>query len=108
MLNDPIFVEAARAFGERILKEGGARLNGQIEWAFREATGRRPDNDELKILTDLHEQSLLHFKEDPANARKLLAVGDSPAPPKANPAELAAMSNVARTILNLHEVITRD
>jgi len=108
LLNDPIFVEAARAFGERILKEGGSRLQGQMEWAFREATGRRPDNDELKILMDLHGESLAHFKEDPADARKLLAVGDSPLPPKVNPAELAAMSNVARTILNLHEVITRD
>jgi hypothetical protein len=48
------------------------------------------------------------FKKDSADARKLLAIGDSPVPPKANPAELAAMSNVARTILNLHEVITRD
>ena len=108
LLNDPIFVEAARAFGERILKEGGSRLQGRMEWAFREATGRRPDNDELKILVDLHDESLAHFKEDPADARKLLAVGDSPLPPKVNPAELAAMSNVARTILNLHEVITRD
>ena len=108
LLNDPIFVEAARAFGERILKEGGARLNGQMEWAFWEATGRRPDNDELKILTDLHDESLAHFKADSADARKLLSVGDSPVPAKVNPAELAAMSNVARTILNLHEVITRD
>jgi hypothetical protein len=108
LLNDPIFVEAARAFGERILKEGGSRLNGQIEWAFREATGRRPDNDELKILADLHDESLAHFKADPAGARKLLAVGDAPVPAKMNPAEFAAMSNVARTILNLHEVITRD
>jgi hypothetical protein len=108
LLNDPIFVEAARAFGERILKEGGARLNSQIEWAFREATGRRPDNDELKILADLHDESLAHFKADPADARKLLAVGDETAPRKMNPAELGAMSNVARTILNLHEVITRD
>ncbi len=108
LLNDPIFVEAARAFGERILKEGGSRLHGQIEWAFHEATGRRPDNDELKILVDLHDESLAQFKGDPADAKKLLAIGDSPVPPKANPAELAAMSNVARTILNLHEVITRD
>ena len=31
-----VFVEAARAFGERILSEGGSRLNGQIE-GIREA-----------------------------------------------------------------------
>ena len=108
MLNDPIFVEAARAFAERIFREGGSHLQSQMEWAFQEATGRRPDNDELKILTDLHAESLAHFKEAPADAHELLKVGDSPVPGKMNPAELAAMSNVARTILNLHEVITRD
>ncbi len=108
LLNDPIFVEAARAFGERILREGGAHVHSQIEWAFREATGRRPDNDELKILTNLHDETLANFKQDPDDARKLLTIGDSPVPGKMNPAELAAMSNVARTILNLHEVITRD
>jgi cytochrome c553 len=108
LLNDPIFVEAARAFAERILREGGSHLQSQMEWAFQEATGRRPDNDELKILTDLHAESLAHFKEAPADAHELLKVGDSPVPSKMNPAELAAMSNVARTILNLHEVITRD
>ncbi len=107
LLNDPIFVEAARAFGQRILERGGA-VRGQIEWAFSEATGRTPDNDELKILVDLHGESLAQFKADPDGARKLLAIGDSPVPKNLNAAQLAAMSNVARAILNLHEVITRD
>ncbi|MEO8052443.1 MAG: DUF1553 domain-containing protein, partial [Acidobacteriota bacterium] len=108
LMNDVQHFEAARAFGERILEQGGSNVRGQIEWAFREATGRRPDNDELKILMNLHDKSLAEFKEDPADAGKLLAIGDSTVPDHAKPAELAAMSNVARTILNLHEVITRD
>ena len=107
LLNDPIFVEAARAFGQRILEHGGGE-RGQIEWAFKEATGRTPENDELKILVDLHGESFAQFKADPAGARKLLAIGDSPVPKNVNPAQLAAMSNVGRAILNLHEVITRD
>src|SRR6185437_13337691 len=68
LLNDPIFVEAARVFGERILEQGGGNLNKKIEWAFQQATGRLPDNDELKLLTDLHSESLAHFKADPAAA----------------------------------------
>jgi hypothetical protein len=108
LLNDPTFVEAARVFGERILQQPGQNLNGKIEWAFLQATGRRPDNDELKLLADLHRESLAHFKAVPAAASDLLRIGDSPVPQSVSPANLAAMSNVARVIMNLHEVITRD
>ncbi len=107
LLNDPTFVEASRVFGAHILQRGGSRQS-EIEWAFQQATGRRPDNDELKLLTDLHGESLAHFKADPNAANALLKIGDSPTPRNANVVDLAAMSNVARVIMNLHEVITRD
>ncbi len=108
LLNDPTFVEASRVFGERILQEGGKNLSSQVQWAFQQATGRRPENDELQILVDLHAKSLAHFKADPSGAAEYLKIGDSAVPSKTRPAELAAMSNVARVIMNLHEVITRD
>jgi hypothetical protein len=108
LLNDPTFVEASRVFGERIVQQPGSNLNVKLEWAFEQATGRRPDNDELQLLADLYRQSLAHFKSQPAAATSFLKIGDSPAPPNANPVDLAAMSNVARAIMNLHEVITRD
>jgi hypothetical protein len=108
LLNDPTFVEASRVFGERILQEGGKNLSSQIQWAFQQATGRRPENDEVQILLDLHAKSLTHFKADPSGTAEYLKIGDSAVPPKVRLAELAAMSNVARVIMNLHEVITRD
>jgi hypothetical protein len=108
LLNDPTFVEAARVFGEHILERGGRNLNSQIEWAFQQATGRRPENDEVQLLTDLHAKSIAHFKADPGTADALLKIGDSPVPTNLRPVDLAAMSNVARVIMNLHEVITRD
>ena len=108
LLNDPTFVEASRVFGERIVQQPGSNLNVKLEWAFQQATGRRPDNDELQLLADLYRQSLAHFKSQPTAATSFLKIGDSPAPPNANPADLAAMSNVARAIMNLHEVVTRD
>ena len=108
LLNDPTFVEAARVFGEHILERGGRNLNSQIEWAFQQATGRRPENDEVQLLSGLHAKSLAHFKADPRTADALLKIGDSPVPANLRPVDLAAMSNVARVIMNLHEVITRD
>jgi hypothetical protein len=108
LLNDPTFVEAARVFGERILREGGGSLTSQLAWAFQQATGRRPDNDEVQVLTELHAKSLAHFTADAAGAAEYLEIGDSSVPANVKPAELAAMTNVARVILNLHEVITRD
>ena len=108
LLNDPTFVEASRVFGERILQEGGKNLQSQIQWAFQQATGRRPENNELQVLTDLHGKSLAHFKVDPSGTAEFLKIGDATVPRNLRPAELAAMSNVARVIMNLHEVITRD
>jgi hypothetical protein len=108
LLNDPTFVEAARVFGDRILHEGGSNLQSQIAWAFQQATGRRPENDEVAVLIDLHAKSLTHFKAEPAGAAEYLKIGDSAVPAKDRLADLAAMTNVARVIMNLHEVITRD
>lgn len=108
LLNDPTFVEAARVFGDRILREGGKTLDSQLQWAFQQATGRRPENDEVAVLADLHAKSLTHFKADPSGAAAYLKIGDSAVPAHAQLAELAAMTNVARVIMNLHEVITRD
>jgi len=38
----------------------------RIQWAFQQATGRRPENDEVQVLIDLHAKSLSHFKADPS------------------------------------------
>jgi len=76
LLNDPTFVEAARVFGERILDEGGINLQSQIQWGFQQAMGRRPENDELQLLIDLHAKSLDHFKADPTETSQYLKIGD--------------------------------
>jgi hypothetical protein len=108
LLNDPTFVEASRVFGEHILQYGGKNLRSQLRWAFRQATTRQPEDDELQVLVDLHAKSIAQFKADRPQAMEYLEIGDSGIPKKLSPVELAAMSNVARAILNLHEVITRD
>jgi hypothetical protein len=60
------------------------------------------------VLTRLLEKHLQDYSTDEAAAKKLIAIGDAPAPKNVKPAELAAWTNVARAILNLHETITRN
>jgi hypothetical protein len=108
MLNDPIFVEAARVFAQNILKQGGPSLNARINWAFERAAGRRPKTNERRVLLDLYRKSLIRFQRDPASARELMSVGDAPAPKEISAVRLGAMMTVARAILNLHETITRN
>jgi hypothetical protein len=108
LLNDPIFVEAARVFAAHTLKEGGATSHAQIAWAFERATGRKPNAKEASVLAALYQKSLLSFQRDPAGARELTTVGDAPTAKELNISRLAAMTTVTRTILNLHETITRN
>jgi hypothetical protein len=107
LLNDPIFVEAARIFAQNILR-GGRTLDEQIDWAFLRAQGRRPAPEERRILADLYRKNLARFEHDPAAATEMIRVGEAPVPALGRPAELAAMTTLARVILNLHETIMRN
>jgi hypothetical protein len=84
-LNDPIFVEAARAFAQRILTESAAENSARLDLAFRLCLGRRPDAAERdRLLTFIDEQTSLH-------------AGDLS----------GAWSSVATVLMNLDETLTR-
>jgi hypothetical protein len=107
LLNDPTYVEAARAFASRILHQGGKEASDRLAWAFREALSRAPRADEVETLGALLEKEKSLYAADPAFARELVKTGLSPSPKDLNVSELAAWTNIARVILNLHETITR-
>ncbi|HEY6401107.1 MAG TPA: DUF1553 domain-containing protein, partial [Blastocatellia bacterium] len=108
LLNDPIYVEASRAFAQRILKHGGQTVDTQITWAFESALSRPPEAAERRALRELFRKSLLRFKRDPASARAFISIGEATNPKELSAIRLAAMTVVARAILNLSETITRD
>lgn len=108
LLNDPSYVEAARTFAARIIAEGGTDPSERIRWAWRQALGRLPRNEELSIAAALVKKHRAEFVADPVAADPLLHVGQSPLPDQVDPAELAAWTSVARLILNLHETIVRN
>jgi hypothetical protein len=108
LLNDPTFVEAARVFAQRILTEAQGDDRAKLAWAIRQALARAPQEGEEKILLHMLAKHRLEYVAHPDDARKLIATGESLAPNNLAAPELAAWTNVARAILNLHETITRS
>ncbi len=109
LLNDPTYIECSRKFAERTLTEPeSADDASRIAWAFRQAVSRVPSEDEQKLLAELLAASRAQFEADKSAAEKLLAVGQSPRSTELDSAELAAWTGVCRTVLNLHETISRN
>ena len=108
LLNDEMYIETARKFAERIIKEGGSSQAQRLSWALRAATSRRATDAEVRILQRGLNRRLAFYRADPAAAEKLLSAGESPRDKSLNTAQLAAYTTSASVILNLDEVITRQ
>jgi hypothetical protein len=113
LMNDPTFVEASRGFATKVLasapgsagdKEADAEAASE---AFQAALGREPDDFELDVLLKTLEVARDEFSSDPDLAAKYLDVGMLDSSRGSSVVELAAWTEVARTILNLNELIVR-
>jgi hypothetical protein len=108
LLNDPTYVEAARVFAELIMHNGGSSPAERLDYALRRALSRPPRPAEAQVLLPLYEKHLRQYSADTKAANELLSVGARPKASDLDAAELAAWTNVARAILNLHATITRN
>jgi hypothetical protein len=108
LMNDVQHVEAARAFGERMILEGGATPEARITFAYRTALSRAPDAEELAIVQDVLRGYLARYANDPEGAKRLVSVGESPRRTVGSEPELAAYTLVANLILNLDETVVRN
>ncbi len=107
LLNDPQYVESARGLAERTLREAGSSTDDRLTFMFRLATSRTPDDAERAELIAAFDELLASYRDDPDGARELIAVGETTPDPAFDPAELAAWTIVANTLLNLDEVIVK-
>ena len=110
VMNDPVYVEAARAFATRILQQRRPRVSKkQLAFAFRVALARPPEKKELAVLARKRiAKQKANFAQGARRPRRsLLTVGESPRPKDLDAVELAAMTGVANVLLNLNETITR-
>jgi hypothetical protein len=107
-LNDPTYIEAARALAERVMKEAGKTPRRRAALAFELATARQATKSEVSVLTALAKQQQTHFRRAPKEVAALLANGESAYDKTLDPSELASWTMVASTILNLDETISKE
>jgi len=110
-LNEPLFVESARALALRTLEDGGRNDQQRIVYAFRRCLARKPTGEESSELLSLLEKEQQHFSGGKVNPWDLAADDPSHPPqlPKgATAPQLAAWTTVSRVLLNLDETITKE
>ncbi|HEX9512200.1 MAG TPA: DUF1553 domain-containing protein [Puia sp.] len=115
-LNDPAFVEAARAMGAQMAKRIGSPGDSQkaagdarkvITEAYRKLTGRTPNPKEVDLLVTLKETEEKKFKEHPEKAKGWLNTGQYLADKEEEPSLVAAYAVVASAILNSDACLTK-
>ena len=107
LLNGIQFVEAARQMATQVLAQPLDSDQQRMEFAFRLATGRSPDELESNILLDALRQQNETFKKDSEALNNLLSVGDYPVDTTLNQTQLASWTAFCRILLNLDETITK-
>ena len=108
LLNDPIYVEAARVMAQRIIKDGGADDRAKLVYAFRLCTGRAPSERELAILEKSLNRHLEKYKADKGAAEKLVAVGEYARAKELDVSVHAAWTAVCNVMLNMDETISKN
>jgi hypothetical protein len=107
-LNDTQFVEASRAFAQRILQRVEKSDEARLDWAFFEAVSRKASVQELGILAKSLARERVGFAVEGERAKAFVQVGESPVDFDMDPRELAAWSQIAAILLNLSETVTRN
>ncbi len=108
LLNDPTYVEAARALAGRILAECPGDDAPRMAWAWQQVLQRTPTASEQQAMMKLLEKQRQAYSQNRAAAEKFLKIGLAPASKDLDACDLAAWTHVARVLLNLHETITRS
>ena len=106
-LNDPQFVEAARALGQRLIKEGGNGTASRIDYGFKLTLSRPATGSEVTVIERVLGEQLKRFRDDPKKAKEFLGVGEMPRDETIDAVEHAAWMVVGQLLLNMDETLTR-
>jgi hypothetical protein len=110
-LNEPMYLEMARALAMKTLTEGGQSEEQRITYAFRRCVARKPTPKEIAALRGLLTKEIEHYSDGKRNPWDVAAndPGHPPILPEgARPVDAAAWTIVSRVMLNLDETITKE
>ncbi|HEV7999758.1 MAG TPA: DUF1549 and DUF1553 domain-containing protein, partial [Planctomycetaceae bacterium] len=106
-LNDPVYVEAARALSQRIMLEGGLSPRERCRYALRLCLARPPKPEQVAELEALLLDERRHYQADLPAAHALATGTEGKLPAGLDAADLAAWTVVANVLLNLDGVLTK-
>ena len=107
-LNDPQFVEAARAVASVALRQSGAdRPDRVIDFLARRLLARPLDASEAAVVREGYTQALSFYRQHPEDAGRLVRVGASKPDLSAGEPRLAATTLVANQLMNLDAVLNK-
>ena len=106
VMNDPQFVEASRQLAARAMKEAKT-VDERINLISSALLARPMSNDELDVVKNTLTRAKEKFTATPADAQKLITVGDSKPDAELPAPELAAWTIVASQILNMDETLNK-
>ena len=104
-LNDPFFVDAARAMARRMATEGGDSVTGRIQYGYRLVVSREASQAELDRVLAFYNEQLANYRQDEPAALKLVAAN---AAPPSDASEMAALTMVANVLLNMDQSVTKE
>ncbi len=103
LLNDPQFVEAARALAQNVLVKHGRDVRARLEEAFVLLTGRRPREEETAILLRAYWEQYAVYASDPEATEAYTSVGEWRVADRVDRRELAATMAIVQLIMNFDE-----
>ncbi len=102
LMNDTIYLEAARKLAEKIL------AGGRLELGVQMVLGRAPRGKELEVLGAALSRFRTYYQSHPEDALKFLSQGEAPRNQSLDAVEVAAYTGVASLLLNMDEAVTRQ
>jgi len=108
-LNDVQFVEAARMLATATLLDNslGTDAGTRVQSIANKILSRPFRADELGVVLNSLNELLAIYQQQPAEAAKLIALGESKLDASLNASELAAWTMLTNELMNLDEVLTK-
>ncbi len=100
LLNDMAFLEASQALGKMLAARNGS-VEERAAYLFRRCVTRPPTPEELTLLTRFYTAQKQRLVSKELNAATIAGSNEG------DPIERAAWTALARSLLNLDEVITK-
>ncbi len=108
LLNDPTYVEAARAMAERVLTSPAENDGERLNFLYQQALNREPKPAEAKIIMALFARHLSDYQADQEQAEGIQKNGFRKKAEPLDAAQMAAWTSVCRVVFNLHEFVYRN